>query len=340
MQERAKKTWLFKAMDEEDARALDGRTEEEEDEDDDGEIPCDICGETVAFSAFAAHADEHAAEAAAAAAAAAAGPPRGAAAWHTNLLLRGATGSVWAFAQQAGERLDSGGIGGGWALNMSIVTAGGPLDLMHELLQRPLQPAPETDEDEDAPPPLMDDEDDPYAEGRRRGLSDGEADAALEPMTAEAIGKLQDDDLCPICLVSLNACPGVVSKTKACGHPFCDGCVRSWLGFGRCCPVCKLELAPPAADNSVSGRLVAFSVRFDDGEYGLYGHDDGDDSEEEEEGGFRDDDDEDDDDDDDRRMLMDRTGEGEDVDGDGVDGDEDVDDVDVDGDDEDDDDEG
>lgn len=55
---------------------------------------------------------------------------------------------------------------------------------------------------------------------------------------------IAEEDICPICHENL------IEQTKndkpacilACGHIYCDGCIKTWLGRQKTCPVCKVDL--------------------------------------------------------------------------------------------------
>lgn len=64
-----------------------------------------------------------------------------------------------------------------------------------------------------------------------------------------------DEDLCPICLNDLEQ--GSKLRQLPCKHVFHPKCIDEWLGSKSTCPMCKLDLAPPAqGDGTVSSRAV------------------------------------------------------------------------------------
>lgn len=55
---------------------------------------------------------------------------------------------------------------------------------------------------------------------------------------------LSEEDVCPICYENLLE---TIKKDKpacvlACGHIYCDECIKTWLGKHKTCPVCKVDL--------------------------------------------------------------------------------------------------
>lgn len=53
--------------------------------------------------------------------------------------------------------------------------------------------------------------------------------------------KLQDDDICPICLDSLNE-KEVVCQMNVCKHNYCKTCIERWVNTNRECPMCKRDM--------------------------------------------------------------------------------------------------
>ena len=85
---------------------------------------------------------------------------------------------------------------------------------------------------------LLDDE--AVEQLRRPPLSAEEIEASLSRVPEADASALPDEEMCPICLSSLN-CRSTVSRIGTCRHAFCDPCIRTWLSTprGAHCPVCK-----------------------------------------------------------------------------------------------------
>jgi hypothetical protein len=221
----------------------------EETPSDEDTVPCDLCGEHVPFSVYAEHANAHAH-----ARLHPATPFASAAAWHTGVLMSAGGQETPLMRRMMGP----------WSLSPWTAVAT-RADGSSVVIDAPgimaafgrAFPGMEAFGD--------DDDDDDGAGTRARGLDGSEVDAAIRAVSGDRHAQLQDDDLCPICLVAMNACDvSKVSQVKECGHVFCDACVRSWLGFGRCCPVCKVELAPPIVEpvEESTGMRVSLAIRI------------------------------------------------------------------------------
>lgn len=53
--------------------------------------------------------------------------------------------------------------------------------------------------------------------------------------------KLAQDETCAICQENLNTTPEKLCLL-ACGHKYCDGCIKTWLEKNKKCPVCMIDL--------------------------------------------------------------------------------------------------
>lgn len=55
---------------------------------------------------------------------------------------------------------------------------------------------------------------------------------------------VEKDDVCPICQENLAGVmrDGGAACMLACGHMYCDGCIKQWLSAHKKCPVCMVDL--------------------------------------------------------------------------------------------------
>lgn len=55
---------------------------------------------------------------------------------------------------------------------------------------------------------------------------------------------VESDDVCPICQENIVAMTkeGKAACILACGHVYCEACIRQWLSSHKKCPVCMVDL--------------------------------------------------------------------------------------------------
>lgn len=74
-----------------------------------------------------------------------------------------------------------------------------------------------------------------------RGLTEEQLEQVACTTTCKEKLNLTEDETCAICQENLNTTPEPLCLL-ACGHKYCDGCIRTWLEKNKKCPVCMVDL--------------------------------------------------------------------------------------------------